>query len=908
MATPASQPAIRTPKGFQPIDREALQSSIVQHFEQIALRHPDKIALRSETEQYTYKQVNEAANRIAQVIVARLGSSSEPVVFILDHAPAAIIAMLGILKSDKGYVPVDPDYPPMRIAYILDDTGTRLVITNQRNLATAQAALAGHLGVELLNLNTLNADIPTDNLELSIPPTNLAYILYTSGSTGNPKGVMHSHQDALNNTFSLTNDFKISSSDRLALFITFGFEASRFSIYSALVNGGTLCLYDIRSSGLASLPIWIAQEKITLLLSTPSTYRHMFDLVPKSQQMPSVRLIVLGGEPVSSQDIEILRRHFSSRCVLSNTFGMTETGVAAYYLVSSRTNLSGHSVPAGFPTGEKELELFDENGVSVKPGEPGEIWVKSRYLFPGYWRQPELSQQKISTDPQNPELRSFRTGDLGRKRQDGCLEHLGRVDSQVKIRGYRIEIAEIEAVLHEHPCVKDTAVIARETNQSPGQKQLIAYVVPDEKGMPSKKELQNFVAARLPSYMLPSVFVFLGGLPLTSTGKVNHQALPTPDVAGQAEEYSYLAPRDPIESQLVKIWERVLKVQKVGVQDNFFELGGDSLIAAHLFSQIEKSFGKKLPLVTLLQASTVEQQANILSKDDWTPDWSSLVALRAHGSKPPLYFIAPVGGNVLSYRDLLAHLPVDQPCYGLQALGLDGSQIIHRSVPEISSHYIKEITKFQANGPYFLGGSSFGGLVAYEMAQQLHDLGERVALVAMFDAYGPHYPRRLPSTSRVRKKFYKYVRRLDTHVSNLLFSSWQQRAEYIRVKSQKLFNRLSQRTLTRANQVLHPLPRELRRVRSAQMGAGKRRKRYMRENRRFLGRLVLFRATKQPLGIYPDPKLGWGEVVGDNIEVYEISGHHTSIIYEPRVQMLAEKFNQILTEAQSSSPDSLSAE
>jgi thioesterase domain-containing protein/acyl carrier protein len=555
-------------------------------------------------------------------------------------------------------------------------------------------------------------------------------------------------------------------------------------------------------------------------------------------------------------------------------------------------------VAAGYPIGDKRIELVDEGGDPVQDGEIGEILVKSRYLSPGYWEQADLNAEKYSLDPGDEGVRIFRTGDLGRLREDGGLEHLGRKDSQIKIRGYRVDVAEVEAVIHQHGGVKNAAVIAREVRQGLDEKQLVAYVEVGTKSPPTRKELREYLTSQLPEYMAPSLIVYLDTLPLTPTGKVNKRELPSPEEVGQAQEHIYLPPRDSVERQLVDIWERTLKMRHIGIQDDYFELGGNSLLAAQLFTQIEKTFGKKMPLATLFQAPTIEQQADILRQKDWVPNWSSLVALRTNGTRPPLFFAAPVGGNVLSYRDLVVRLPQDQPCYGLQALGLDGTQTVQRSVSEISAHYIQEILTLQPDGPYYLLGSSFGGLVAYEMAQQLHDLGKSLALVVLFDAYGPNYPHRKPGTSRLRRKFYKYWRRVDTHLSNLMYTDLQGKMIYLRVKGRKLVNRLSRRLVLSINRIRNPLPPELKRVRSAHMGAAKRKKRYMREQRRFSGRLVLFRATNQPLGIYPDPKLGWGAVVGDDIEVYEIPGHHTSIIYEPRVHLLAEKLNPILNEVQ----------
>lgn len=882
--------------GFLPFDETAIERTLTERFEEIVERFPDQIALRSGEPSLTYRQLNDQANRLAHAILQIRGASSEPIPFILEHGASAIQAILGILKAGKAYVPVDPFYPRSWITHILDDIHASLLVTNFQNLPLTMTSLEDPKKAHVLNLDALDEHLPSENPVRTITNQDLAYILYTSGSTGTPKGVIHSHQDVLHNMVAQTNDLQLVPGDRFAVFISFGFEASRFAFYGGLLNGGTVCLYDIRTEGLGGLPEWISREAISVLLSTPSTFRHMLHLTPKNQRFNEVRTIVLGGEPVTSQDVALYRQHFSPGCILVNVLGMTETGIIARMKINHSTQLQGHSLPAGFPIGDKQVLLVDEVGQPVHEGEIGEILVKSRHLSPGYWRLPALTAERFVVDSDDPEWRIFYTGDLGRKRPDGCLEHLGRKDSQIKIRGFRVDPAEIEAVLHQFPGVENSAVIARELKHAPDNKQLIAYIEHSKKKQVSKKDIRDYLSEQLPDYMVPPIIVFLDKLPLTPTGKVNRLALPEPEDVGQSQERVYIAPRDSIEVQLVSIWEKVLKTKPVGVRDDYFELGGNSLLAAQLFAQIEKIFGKKLPLATLFQAATIEEQANVLKQDDWVPNWSSLVALRTGDLRPPLFLAAPVGGNVLSYRDLLVHLNPQTPCYGLQALGLDGVQTVHRNVHEIAAHYVSEILKLDGQGPFYLAGSSFGGLVAYEMAQKLHDLGKPIALVAMFDAYGPGYPRRLPSTSRLRRKVFKYLRRFDTHLSNLLYTDWQGRMAYLRVKLPRLYSRVTRRLRNKIDQILHPIPRQLKRIQSAHMGAAKRKKRHMREPRRFGGRLVLFRAEKQPLGIYPDPKLGWGSVVGEEIEVYEIPGHHTSIIYEPRVHVLAEVMNRILEE------------
>ena len=464
----------------------------------------------------------------------------------------------------------------------------------------------------------------------------------------------------------------------------------------------------------------------------------------------------------------------------------------------------------------------------------------------------------------------------------------------------RIELAEIEAILLQQAGVRNAIVIARDAKQSSEDKQLVAYIELEKNAALSRLQLHNALTKRLPDYMLPTFIVFLEKIPLTSTGKIDRLDLPSPEEANQAVTHDYVPPGEPTETLLVNIFEHILRTNPVGIKDNFFELGGNSLLAAQLFNQIERKFHKKIPLATLFQAPSIEQLGAILRQENWVPDWSSLVALQSNGIKPPLFFAAPVGGNVLSYRDLMIHLPADQPCYGLQALGLDGVQLPKRDVIQIAAHYIQEIQTIQPNGPYYLAGSSFGGLAVYEMAQQLHDMGQSVALVVMFDAYGPNYPRRMPGMSRLRRRFFKYIRRAESHFSNIQYTNWQGKFTYIKTKGNKLLSRLSRQISGKLDEAIHPLPRELRMVKAAGYNAGKKRSRYARQARRFGGRLVLFRASKQPLGIYPDPTLGWGAVVGEDIEVYEIPGHHTSLIYEPRVHLIADKLREILAQVQTS--------
>ncbi|MBA3767013.1 MAG: hypothetical protein H0W99_08505 [Acidobacteria bacterium] len=504
---------------------------------------------------------------------------------------------------------------------------------------------------------------------------------------------------------------------------------------------------------------------------------------------------------------------------------------------------------------------------------------------------------------------------------------MGRIDQQVKIRGFRIELGEIEAALLQHPAIEQVVVVARE--DEPGDKRLVAYVVAQEgpaptvieiisrmKGkvplhlmadadvqkapVPDVSELRGFLKEKLPEYMVPSAFVMLYELPLTPNGKVDLRALPVPDQARPELERAFLAPRDTLELQLTKMWEKVLGVEPIGIKDNFFDLGGHSLLAVRLFTQIEKSFGRNLPLATLFQAPTIEQLADILRQQGWTSRWSSLVPIQPGGSKPPFYCMHAGGGEVFFYRDLAHRLGPDQPFYGLQIRTLNGVQMPHPTIEEMASHYLQEMRSLQPEGPYYLGGASSGGAVAFEMAQQLRAQGQKVAMVAMFDTNGPGYPKLLPGVTARRHKVNFWKQRIGHHLGSLKMLESKNKLGYLTQKAKKLPKMIKQgiknkyrKIAPRFYQALgRPLPPALRKSHNVILKA------YIDYKPQvYPGRVTLFRAKTQLLGIYNDPAMGWDGLAAEGVEIHELPGYHGAMMAEPRVRFLAEKLKDCLAKA-----------
>jgi thioesterase domain-containing protein/acyl carrier protein len=487
---------------------------------------------------------------------------------------------------------------------------------------------------------------------------------------------------------------------------------------------------------------------------------------------------------------------------------------------------------------------------------------------------------------------------------DGNIEYLGRLDHQVKIRGFRIELGEIEVALSQHPGVREAVVVARE--DAPGQKRLVAYVVGRE-AMPESSDLRGFLKEKLPEYMVPSAFVALKALPLTPNGKVDRKALPAPQGRPELEE-GYVAPRTPTEEVLSRIWAQVLRLDRVGVHDNFFELGGHSLLAVRLFSQIEKSFDRHLPLATIFQGPTVGQLASLLQDEGWTPSWSSLVAIHAGGSRPPFYCVHAVGGNVLTYVDLTRHLGPDQPVYALQAQGLGGKNSPHTRIEEMAAHYIKEIRELQPEGPYSMGGSSAGGIVAFEMAQQLVAEGQDVAVLALFDTQGPDYLSMVKDMSPLRRRATRFFERVDLHMGNLLVAEGLKgKLAYVATKSARVRKDLAKAGIgywkklkKLSREIVDPLPPTLRKVENTSRKALDR---YV--PKAYPGRITLFRATKQPADFNPDRELGWSRFAEGGVEVYDVPGNHGAIVYEPRVGILARQLAECLERAGAQTPEAL---
>lgn len=562
-----------------------------QLFEQQAALRPDATALLFEDKTLTFSEINSRANRLARHLIGRGLEPQARVGVMLPRTPEVLVALLAIFKAGGCYLPLDPEYPAERRAFMLEDAGASLVITEDFLRAEQFAQQS------------------TENLDSEVRPEQLAYIIYTSGSTGRPKGVAVEHRQLLHTMQSAQEVLKLMEADCLPSIASFSFDISLLELLCAPLAGGRCLLVSTHGALEATVTSRVLQEA-TVLHAVPGLMRRFVSFVKEhapSETYPQLRQLLVGGEAVAPDLVAEMQEVWGSADVRI-LYGPTEaTIICASYEVNRRETLNHQMI--GRPLPNTLLRILDGKGKLVPIGVDGEICIGGAGVARGYWRSADLTAEKFVSDPYSATdaARIYRTGDRGRYLPDGNIEFTGRMDEQVKVRGFRIELGEIESVLTEHESVTEAIVIALEEKGS--EKRLVAYVVTAPNTSRNVSDLRSHLKSRLPDYMIPSVFIYLDALPLTSHGKIDRRALPAPDAERPALAEAFIAPRTPAEKNLASIWTKLLGINRIGINDDYFELGGDSLLATQLASQVRSVFEVELPLVELFRHPTLAEMA-----------------------------------------------------------------------------------------------------------------------------------------------------------------------------------------------------------------------------------------------------------------------------------------------------------
>jgi amino acid adenylation domain-containing protein len=697
---------------------------------QVAER-PETISVVCGEEQLTYGQLDRRSTQLAHYM-RRQGVGPETRVGVcLERGVDLLASLLAILKVGGAYMPLDPNAPAAWLASLMDDAAVGLVLTHERH----RAVLAFTTGpvVILDEVGAALAHEPSTPVGVPVSSASLAYIMYTSGSTGQPKGTLISQRSVVR-LVKTTNYAQLDARQRFLQVAPMAFDASTFEVWGSLLNGATLVVFPPGPPSLEDIGLVLEAEQISTVWLTAGLFHQMVE--QQGARLGQVEQVLAGGDVLVPGLVRQLLEQIGRGRVI-NGYGPTEnTTFTCCHVLTTASEIEG-TIPIGRPISNTLGYVVDQARQLVPVGVPGELLIGGEGLAWGYLNQPALTAEKFIPHPfsQAPGARVYKTGDQVRWRDTGVLEFLGRQDNQIKLRGYRIELGEIEAVLSQYPQVHEAVVLCRE--DVPSGKQVVAYVTTGQEPI-EVPALRGYLQGRLPGYMVPAAFVVLEKFPLTPNGKVDTRALLALEKKRKRLPASEVnTPLTTLELQLVAIWEQTLGISGIGVYDNFFELGGHSLIAANIFSQIEKIFQRKAPISVLFQAPTIHELASFLSDQGWDPQWSSLVTIQPYGSLPPFFAVPGVGGNVLGYSALSHLLGPDQPFYAFQSQGLDGKTKPFTSIEEMATHYIREMQTVQPKGPYFIGGGCIGGVIAYEMGQQLYKAGEKVQALILMETWPP---------------------------------------------------------------------------------------------------------------------------------------------------------------------------
>ncbi|MEM7116112.1 MAG: amino acid adenylation domain-containing protein [Chloroflexota bacterium] len=719
----------------QPHDNER---QLQQMVEAQAAKRPKAVAAVFEGETISYGELDKRGNQLAHLLRGRGVVAGTKVGILMDRSLEMVVAVLGVLKAGGTYIPAATDYPPERVAFILNDSESQLLIAQPHVAPTLQ----GVVDKPIIELDSSWQTVRGQSdaaLALDHDPDGIACIIYTSGSTGKPKGVMLAHRGLCNYMQWKERHFGLTSDDAMIMKAPFGFDAATWEIFSPMAVGGRTVI--AKQGGQIDMPYLIdlmARERVTFGFIVPTQIRALLD-DPNFASCQSLRTVVVGGEAFP----EDLRDKFHAtlpNCNLHNVYGPTETTIVVMSWNLADGKPSDTLTPIGYPNDNTQTYVLSEAMQPVPVGVVGELYIGGVQVGRGYWQRPELTAERFVDNPfsLDPNAKLYKTGDRVRYRADGAIEYIGRADYQVKLRGQRVELGEIESGLQGLTAVKQALVVVRE--ESVNDKRLIGYFTLNPGAAePTNAKLRDHLRQSMPEFMVPNAFVTLDAFPITPNGKLDRAALPAPSYARDEETEGFVTPRNALEFKLADAWKQVLKVDQVGIHDNFFDLGGHSLMALRLFSKIEAETGKKLPLSTLFEAPTIAQLAERLEDDGWKPSWSSLVPIQPQGHKRPFFHIAPYLISVLNFTDLGKYLDPERPFYGIQPQGLDADQPIHATIEEMATHYIKEIKMVQPEGPYLLGGHCAGAWVAYEMAKQLEAQGEEIEYLGIIDSPAPNY-------------------------------------------------------------------------------------------------------------------------------------------------------------------------
>ena len=821
-------------------------STINELFEEQVRLNPDSVAIIFEDEKVTYRELNVKANKIANYLIELNIEAEQLVAICLDRSPNMIASFLGVLKTGGAYVPIDLSYPKERIAYMLEDSNASFVITTEAILTQLPTINSRKI---CLDKEIKAIEGQSDECTHRSNADSLAYVMYTSGSTGKPKGVEIIHRGIVRLVKNNSSYANLGPEEIILNRASVAFDVSVFEIYGSLLNGGKLVIMKSHKPSFEEFALTIHKNQVTIL-RVPPDLLNMF-LEDYSDYLGSLRQVFCGGEVLPVW----LARKFLSKlknCKLINSYGPTENTVNTTCCSVKEIAPNATSIPIGRPISNDCVYILDKHFQPVPIGVVGELYISGEGIARGYLNKYELTNERFPYNPfsEKPGRKLYKSGDLVRYLSDGNIEFIGRTDDQVKIRGVRIELGEVEATIGMLPDVRQ--VVVNVIKGKSGSNELVAYVVPIKGVRFEPNKLRNQARTKLPDHMIPTFFVELQEIPVTPVGKIDRKRLPDPTLTTTKKEIS--SPRNEVEIKMVKLWESLLNTQPIGIRDNFFELGGNSLLAMRMFSDIEKTFNKRLPVSIIFQEETIENLARIITSKDQLADLSSsLVPIQPHGSQPPIFCIhGGGGGEVLMYGELAGAFGNEQPVFGLRYTDSgDPSQV---TVSYMAEKYIKEIKSVQPVGPYSLLGFCYGGAIAYEMATKLLNGGEEVSLLTILNFSNP-----------AQQSVEIYKKRIFDNLKLLFKQPLKQQLSFFVQKSKNAFKLY--KSMSDTSEVRYIIWKAISEYKPNP----------------YPGKIILIRANKSNDS---ENYLGWETTADGSITLYNVPAEHATLIKKPNSEIV----------------------
>ncbi len=833
------------------VDPPVPDTPIDDHFRAVVASDPSRLALTGGPRPYTYSDLDQWSDAIAADLIAADAPRDRPLAILTASNIALVPCILAAIKSGHFFVMIDPTDPRERVSLLLDESEASICLTD--------AVTRPERAIPMVEIRPFGSPAPPSLPRLD--PNPVVYLIYTSGTTGKPKGIASMHRHFVEHSVTRGLLFGCGPGIRRGYTALPGYTRAASAVFSSLLTATTLCAFDARTGSLSALADYLREEQVHRISLSPPLFRRLVAASPPGMDLSSIQELRLGADRVTMADVDAFKRLFPPSATLHVGFAASETSAAFEMKIHHDTELSGPLVPMGRPKRGVEVQLLDEEGNPVPDGTAGELVITSRLVAEGYWKNPELTAERFSVDPNDPERRTFRTGDLVRRESDGNYYFIGRSDSRLKIRGRRIDPSEVEAAFLATGGVREAVVVGKTDRR--GEQELVAYVVMQPGAPCVPRALRSELRRTSPAWMIPTRIVELEAIPMTPATKIDRAALTArqdDEIAGDD------GAADDLERQVVAIWAEVID-RPVHVDDDFFDdLGGESLMAAHIVTEIEKKIGKTIPPSLLLELNTPRRMAA------WTRSADEairhVVELKNGSSEEvPLFCVAGGGGAVLRFRELSEALGPEQPFYGVQTHGFDLDHL-PETFAGIAASYCQAIRSIQPDGPYFIAGYSSGGKLAYEIACQLVDSGEQVALLGIID------------TSAVNERAGLWDRlrnRIEILRQNPLRAATFAREAAMR-PSKWMMNRLVQKLLGKGVAV----PPRI--IQNALLFRGLSQTHQLRN---YPGTLTLFRARHGLKRVRVDQDLGWRPLVAA-MEILDVDGDHETMLNPPYVQTLAE--------------------